>query len=64
MASVDPALLSVAEAAGRLGMSERALRTWMATHEFPLRKLRRGQRWALSAKQVERYLNAELEEAT
>lgn len=61
MATADPALLSVVEAAERLGMSERALRTWMAAEDFPLRRLRRGRRWALSAKQVERYLNAELE---
>ena len=59
----DPALLSVAQAAERLNMSERALRDWMATDDFPLRRLRRGQRWALSARQVERYMDAELEPA-
>lgn len=60
----DPALLTVAEAAERLGMAERTLRTWMSEPDFPLRRLRRGRRWALSARQVEMYVDGELEAAT
>jgi excisionase family DNA binding protein len=58
---VEPALLSVAEAAERLGMAERTLRNWMAQEDFPLHRLRRGCRWALSARQVQRYLDGEIE---
>ena len=43
-AQSDPALLSVAQAAERFKMSERAFRYWMAADDFPLRRLRRGQR--------------------
>ena len=57
----DPALLSVAQAAEKFGMSRKSLNVWMLQDDFPLRILKRGSRLALSARQMSRYMDGELE---